>query len=248
MQITPSRISDNLVPSVVTQHITEDIKQMESNITSRQSLANLINDPTLSIYKEEKAKEPMEDVEDEMRSNIRISISPESLNAKGASTFGISFRYRTRKGAMETVNRLISRFISESSNTQRDQQTTISDYFGDALAQAKAGLETQNELLTKFRKDHEGRLPEQEQMNEANLQSLQAQVGSIDQELNRLNNEHLTNQTQINYLENEVKLNESFAQDSADIPAANSTVARQNDELLATSKAIEQGRGEASGV
>jgi succinoglycan biosynthesis transport protein ExoP len=240
MQITPSRISDSLVPSVVSQRLTERVLQMESNITSRQSLANIINDPRLALYKEEKLKEPMEDVEDEMRAAIRINISPESVSRNGASTFSISFQYRTKKGAMETVNTLITRFIQESTSSQHEQQTTISDYFGDALAQAKAGLQKQNDLLTEFRKIHEGRLPEQEAMNIASLQSLQTQVNGIDQNINQLSNERLTLQTQITYLENEAKLNESFAQEVADTPTPNSAAARQNDELTVINKTIEQ--------
>jgi uncharacterized protein involved in exopolysaccharide biosynthesis len=241
MQITPSRISDNLVPSVVSQRLTERVQQMQNNITSRQSLANIINDPTLNLYKDEKAKVPMEDIEDEMRRDIHIGLNPDSVSRNGASVFSITFQYRTKKGAMETVNRLISRFIQESTTSQHEQQTTISDYFGDALAQAKAGLEKQDELLTKFRQDHEGRLPEQEVMNEASLRSVETQVSGLDQELNRMSNEHLTLQTQITYLENELKLNESFSQEKADAPAtASGTMARQNDELLALGKAIEQ--------
>ncbi len=240
MQITPSRVSENLVPSVVNQRLTERIEQMRTNIESRQSLANIINDPRLNLYKEEKVKDNMEDIEDEMRRNIHIGLRPESVSRSGGSVFTITFQYRTKRGAMETVNTLISRFMQESKSSENQEQTTVSGYFDDALAQAKAGLEKQNELLTKFRRDHEGRLPEQEQMNMASLSSLQTQVAGIDQELNRLSNEHLTYQTQLNYLENEVKLNESFAQDAADMAgAASGAMARQNDDLLATNKSIE---------
>jgi uncharacterized protein involved in exopolysaccharide biosynthesis len=248
MQITPSRIDPNLVQSVVTQHITERIEQMRSNITSRASLANIINDPALGLYKEEKAKEPMEDVEDEMRSAIRISINPETVSKNGASVFSISFQYRTRKGAMETVNRLITRFIQESTVSQHDQQTTITDYFGDALAQAKAGLEKEGELLNKFRKDNEGSLPEQESMNVETLHSLENQVNTINQDLQRFANERVTIETQITALENELKLNETFAQEVADTPLPNSTIARQNDDLVAINKSIESEELQLSGL
>lgn len=240
MEITPSRISENLVQSVVSQRLTERIQQMQSNIESRQSLSSIINDPALNLYKEEKLKEPMEDIEDEMRTNIRIGINAESMGKNGSSVFTIAFQYRTKKGAVETVNRLISRFIQESTNSQRDSQTTIQEYFGDATSQAKANLEKQQELLTRFRKENEGRLPEQQQINIQALNSAENQAGSITGDLNRLANEHLTIETQINLLENELKLNNSFAQEVADTPIPNSVAARQNDELVAITKQIEQ--------
>jgi len=240
MQINPSQISDTLVQSTVNQQLTERIQQMQSNITSRQSLATLINDPRLNLYKELRAKEPLEDVEDEMRNAIRIAINPEIANRKGSSIFTISFEYSTRKGAQDTVNALITRFIQESTTTQHDQQNTLQEFFGDEVAQAKANLEKETEALNKFRRDHEGRLPEQEGMNIAALQSLQSQVNGIDQDISRLSNEKLTLQTQMTYYENELKLNSSFAQETADSPMATSSVARQNDELSGLNKSIDE--------
>jgi succinoglycan biosynthesis transport protein ExoP len=240
MEITPSRISANLVQSVVSQRLSDRVQQMRDNIESRASLANIINDPVLGLYKEEKAKEPMEDVEDKMRSNIKISFNPETVNRDGGSTFAISFQYRTKIGARQTVDKLISRFEAESVNSQHDVQTTATDYFGDQLAQARLGLEKQNQLLTKFRTDNEGRLPEQQAMNIAQLQLLENQASGITQDLNRLSNERLALETQITYLDNQMKLSQSFAQDVADAPAPNSTAARENDELAAINKTIGQ--------
>jgi succinoglycan biosynthesis transport protein ExoP len=239
MQITPSQISETLVQSTVNQQLAERIQQMQSNITSRQSLATLISDPRLNLYKDLRAKEPLEDVEDEMRGAIHISINPEMVNKRGASIFTISFAYSTRKGAQDTVNALITRFIQESTTTQHDQQNTLQEFFGDEVAQAKANLEKQTEALNKFRRDNEGRLPEQEGGNIAGLQSLEQQVSGVNSELGRLSNERLTLQTQITYLENELKLDAGFAQEQADAPAPNSAQARQNDELNALNKMIE---------
>src|SRR5580704_13610532 len=50
MQITPSQIPESLVQSTVNQQLNERVQQMRTNITSRQSLATLINDPRLNLY------------------------------------------------------------------------------------------------------------------------------------------------------------------------------------------------------
>ena len=240
MQITPSQISDTLVQSTVNQQLNERIQQMQSNIESRQSLATLINDPRLNLYPDLRKKEPMEDVEDEMRSAIHIQINQDVTQRKGASIFTISFEYSTRKGAQDTVNALITRFIQESTTTQRDQQNTLQEFFGDEVAQAKANLEKQQEALTKFRQDNEGRLPEQEAMNIEQLRSLETQVSGVNQDINRLQNERVTLETHLTYLENSLKLNTTMAEEQDNVALPNSTVYRQNEELAGMNRTIEQ--------
>lgn len=239
MQITPSRINENLVQSTSSQQLTERIMQMKSNITSRQSLASIINDPHLNLYREELKKEPLDEVEDEMRAAISIGLNPESVTKKGASNFSISFRYKTKKGAMDTVNLLITKFIQESATSQHDTQTTIQEYFSDELNQAKANLDKQQEALTRFRTENEGRLPEQEGMNLESLRAFNAQLASINQELNRLANDRVTLDTHIVGLENSLKLNASFAEEADNTLVPTGAVARQNDELLGINKTIE---------
>jgi uncharacterized protein involved in exopolysaccharide biosynthesis len=239
MQIQPSSISESLIQSTTSQQLNERIQQMKTNIESRQSLAAIINDPRLNLYKEERNKEPLEDVEDEMRAAIQITTNPDSVTRKGASVFSIVFRYKTKKGAQDTVNTLITKFIDESSSSQRDQQTTISEFFGDELNQAKANLEKQQEALTKFRKENDGRLPEQEASNLESLRSLGTQISSINQDLNRLANERVQLEAQVTTLDNQLKLSASLAEEADSIPAPTSVVARQNDDLAAVNKQID---------
>jgi uncharacterized protein involved in exopolysaccharide biosynthesis len=243
MQITPSQISDQLVQSTLTQQLNERISQMESNITSRQSLATLINDPKLNLYKDLKAKEPMEDIEDEMRRAIKINVRPDmGYSRKGASVFEIGFSYSTRKGAVDTVNALITRFIAESTNTLRDQQNTVQEFFGDEYAQAKANLDKQNELLTLFRKEHEGRLPEQQPANIAALNSVENQINGINQNLIALQNQQRTIEGNVSILDNQMKLRISMDEETQEMapPVVNSPAARQNDDLLALNRKIDQ--------
>jgi hypothetical protein len=240
MQIRPSRVSQELVQSALTQQLNERIEQMRSNIESRASLATLISDPHLNLYKEERNKIPMDDIEDKMRDDIKIIINQDLGFKKGASLFTLAFQYRTRKGAVDTVNALMARFIAESASTQHDEQETIQSLVGDEVAQAKADLAKQNDLLTKFRRDNEGRLPEQESMNIQALQSLQTQLAGLNLNLQRLANERVTLESQVSVLETQLKLNQSLAQDIADMaPGSTSVAARQNDELVGLNKQID---------
>ena len=237
MQIRPSQISESLVQTTINQHLEEQIQLMESQVTSRQSLSTIISDPHLNLYPEERAKEPLEDVEDEMRSHVAIAINPASVNNKGASVFSISFRYRKRKEAHDTVQTLVTAFINQSTVTKREQQSTLTSFFSDQLNEAKADLEKKNEALTVFRRNNEGRLPEQEGMNIQAMSSLQQQVSGLEGELARLANDKVNIETRITALRSQMGLTDLLADQAGPLP--NSPVFRQNEELAQINKQIE---------
>src|SRR5580700_5818497 len=83
MQITPSQISDELVKSTVNQRLTERIIAMEATILSRTNLSGLIQDPNLKLYPQEMANKPIEDVIEQMRKDINISIKASPLERNG---------------------------------------------------------------------------------------------------------------------------------------------------------------------
>ncbi len=237
MQITPSQISDELVKSTVNQRLTERIIAMEATILSRTNLSGLIQDPNLKLYPQEMASKPIEDVIEQMRKDINISIKASPIERNGGSTFSISFTYPSRLKAQATVQALITKFENESTNSQQTQQTLLKNFFGDELAQAKANLEKRNQDLTRFRSENQGRLPEQSQMNMATLTSLQNEVNGINDQLNRLATERVTLQTHLSSLRSQMDLTGLMAQEPTSVSSF-SPVARQNQELDALNKEI----------
>jgi succinoglycan biosynthesis transport protein ExoP len=241
IQITPAQISEDLVKSTGNQMLTERFIQMEGAILSRTSLSNLIQAPDLNLYATDRGKLPIEDVIESMK-NKDLRIDPTnsaSLTGKHASAFQISFQYTNRFKAQMTVQKLITRFIDENQNSQRTQQTQLHDFFGDELTQSKASLEKSNEDLAKFRAENQGRLPEQSQMNIANLTSLQNQSSGINDHLNRLAQERVQLEAHLSTLKSTMDVTAMMAQDSEALP--NSPMARQNVELESFNRLIDAG-------
>ncbi len=240
IQITPAQISEDLVKNTGNQLLTDRIIQMEGAILSRTSLSNLIQSPDLNLYPQDRAKLPIEDVIEAMKSkDLKIDITNAAIAGKHASAFKISFQYVNRFKAQQTVQKLITRFIDENQNTQRTQQTLLHDFFGDELAQAKANLEKANEELTKFRTENQGRLPEQSQMNLTTLQSLQNQVNGINDQLNRLAQERVQLEAHLSTLKSQLDLTTMMSQEPEALP--NSPMAKQNIELETLNRQIEGG-------
>src|ERR1700681_1740783 len=54
MRITPQQISDRLVPTVVNMQMQQRLQQMQQEILSRGSLSELIQRPSLDLYRKER--------------------------------------------------------------------------------------------------------------------------------------------------------------------------------------------------
>ncbi len=111
MRITPQKVSERLVPSEMTQRMTERLNAMEQEILSRGQLANLIQQPSLDLYKKDRQQKPLDDVVEEMRAHdIHIGIVPGAdMGGKAAAAFSITWsntpdRYR----AKQVVDQLVA--------------------------------------------------------------------------------------------------------------------------------------------
>src|SRR3954471_16418968 len=113
MRITPQQVPDKLVPAVITTQMAERLSQLQTEIQSRTSLAEIIQKPSLDLYKKERNKLPMEDIVQDMRNKyIRITPLADS-NAGGrrfASAFAVSFMYIDRYKAQAVVRELVTKF------------------------------------------------------------------------------------------------------------------------------------------
>jgi uncharacterized protein involved in exopolysaccharide biosynthesis len=237
MRITPSQISANIVASTVNQHLTERIQQMQQEILSRTSLSTIITDPRLDLYKTERSKEPIEDVIESMKHDIKINILelPGSmLERTAASAFKIEFSYSDQHKAQQVVQTLMTKFMEANLNTQREQQNTVTSFVHDELTVAKANLAALDEALTRFRVENTGKLPEESQMNIAQLTSLQQQSGTINDSLNREAQEKVQLDTHLETLQGQLELLGMFDKET-DI---SSPVARQNERLLVYNRQV----------
>lgn len=240
MQITPAQISESIVPSTLNQQLTERIMQMENEILSRTSLSSIIQDPRLDLYKEDRAKVPIEDVIDNMR-NKGISIQIVSLPGtmgRRASAFKVSFSYTDRYKAQAVVQTLITKFQDANLTSQRTQQNVLGDFVTDELNQAKANLDRLTEELTKFRVENQGKLPEQSQMNMSTLGSLQGQAGGINDALNRLDQQRVQLETHLATLNSQKDL-AGLLENDMDTPT--SPVAQKNERLMLLNRSITDG-------
>jgi polysaccharide chain length determinant protein (PEP-CTERM system associated) len=195
MRITPQQISANLVPSIVNMQMQQRLQQMQQEILSRSSLADLIQRPALNLYPKERARYPMEDIIQDMR-NKAIHIQTVEVN-RTASAFTISFSYPDRFKAQAVVRELVTKFTEQNVTVQRNQATLTTHFLNDELKQAKDKMDGLEAQVTKFKNENMGRLPEQFQANVAQLNTLQMMQSQANEALSRLQQQRYQLETQL---------------------------------------------------
>lgn len=239
MQITPAQIDESIVQSTISNSLTERIQQMEQQITSRTELGTIINDPRLDLYKKERKSLPLDDVVEQMKGAIHIDFI--ALPGKRATAFIISFTYKDRIEAQQTVNALINKFMEESEDSQRSVQDAETNVVGDLLSTAKASLNAAEDKLTAFKEANPGKLPDDEQLNIARengfsekIKNASDQIYRDQQQLANLETERSAQQGKIDFFDEQQAQLESLMVSNGGGPAA-----QQNQELAKLDQSID---------
>ena len=206
MRITPQQISERLVPSNISTQMAERLLAMQQQIESRTQLQELIQRPSLNLYPKDRQNKHMEDVIEQMRKAIKITLLDSGgaqSQQKFASAFEISFRYADRYKAQAVVRELVSKFTEETNNQLRTQSNTTTLFLNDQLKEAKAKIDQLDAEISKFKMENAGRLPDQLQSNQQAVSVLELQQQSINESINRDAQDKMMLETQMQNLKQE---------------------------------------------
>jgi succinoglycan biosynthesis transport protein ExoP len=234
MRITPQQVPQSLVPSNISTQIAERLTAMQQEILSRTSLQELIQRPSLNLYPRERQRKPMEDVIDQMRKAVKITLmeGTSSQQQKFASAFQINFSYPDKYKAQAVVRELVTKFIEQNVNVLRTQSNMTTSFLNDELKAAQDNLNRLDNEMTKFKMANAGRLPEQLQSNLQTLNSLEMQLATVNDSINRISEEKMMLETN---LQNE-KTQANFISSTADQSAGSETV--KNERLIQLNRVI----------
>jgi polysaccharide chain length determinant protein (PEP-CTERM system associated) len=206
MRITPQQISERLVPSNISTQMAERLLAMQQQIESRTQLQELIQRPSLNLYPKERQRKPMEDVIEEMRKAITITLLDVSASGPQqhvASAFQIEFKYADKYKAQAVVRELVSKFTEETNNQLRQQANTTTQFLNDQLKAAKDALDTLDADMTKFKLENAGRLPDQLQSNLQAANTLEMNLQAVNESINRDAQDKMMLETQLQNLQHE---------------------------------------------
>jgi succinoglycan biosynthesis transport protein ExoP len=189
MRVTPQQVPENLVPSAISSQMAERLQQMETEILSRTSLAEIIQKPSLNLYERDRQRIPMEDLVQKMRNkDVRISSMTNAGGGRNslASAFTIQFSYPDRYKAQAVVRELVTKFTEQNVRFQQNQATITNDFLSSELKSAKERMDELSSRLTRFRIENAGTLPEEAQANASALQTYRLQIMALGQNINSM--------------------------------------------------------------
>jgi polysaccharide chain length determinant protein (PEP-CTERM system associated) len=235
MRITPQQVPERLVPSAINSQMAERLTAMQQEILSRTSLTELIQRPALNLYPRDRQRLPLEDVLEQMRKDVSISmldVATQGANRGLASAFVIRFKYTDKYKAQAVVRELVSKFSEQNVTVQRNQATLTTSFLNDEWKTAKENLDRLDGELARFKSANQGRLPEQFQANVASLNSMQQQLGAMNESLNRNQQEKMLLETQLQNLKTQLGYFSSAAAETSGNQAV------QNERLINLNKMI----------
>ena len=235
MRITPQQISTNLMPTVLNMQMQQRLSSMQQEILSRNSLAELIQRPSLDLYRKERQRYPLEDIIQDMRGKaIRIQAVEVSAGGQGrvASAFTISFSYPDRFKAQAVVRELVTMFTESNVRVQHNQIQTTATFLSDELKTSKERMDTLEAQISKFKAENMGKLPEQFQANVTQLNNYQMGLANANEAMARLQQEKLQLETQLQNLNNQLNYYASIAEETYTTGGPAGTVHNQKLESL----------------
>ena len=248
MRITPQQVPENLIPSVLNTQMAERLNQMQQEILSRTSLQEIIQRPSLDLYRRERLRLPLEDIIQDMRNKyIKIQVM-EAPNSGGerrlAPAFLIQFSYTDRYKAQAVVRELVTKFAEQNVTVQRNQATLTTSFLNDELKTTKEGLDLLDAQILQFKSENQGRLPEQLPANIQSLQGLRMELNQISEAISRDNQEKMFQESTLQSLKNQT----SFITNNLEDTVGNQTTAVKNERLIRLNQAIQDGKSNLAGL
>jgi capsular polysaccharide biosynthesis protein len=228
--------------------MAERLNQLQQEILSRTSLQELIQRPSLDLYKRERQRLPLEDIIQDMRNKyiqIRMVDTPTgSGDRRVASAFQIQFSYSDRYKAQQVVRELVTRFTEQNVTVQRNQATLTTTFLNDEFKTAKEDLDARDAEILKFKGENQGRLPEQLPTNIQALQGLRMELNQINEAISRDNQEKMFQESALQSLKNQM----SFISNNMEETVGNQTAAVKNERLIRLNQAIQDGKSNLAGL
>jgi succinoglycan biosynthesis transport protein ExoP len=237
MRITPQQVPEKLLPSMMTNQMTERLAQMQTEILSRNSLAEIIQKPALDLYKKERLKVPIEDVVQEMK-NKHIRITPIADGGRrGSSSFQISYSYTDRYKALAVVRELVSKFTESNVTVQKNAAAATTTLLDDTKKRAKEKMDALEGQLVKFKAQNQGRLPDQAAANVQQMSTINLQIMNLSSQVNTVASDKMMLENTLKLQKGREKLEQSRLEQTVVVPGGSNTEVR-NEYLMGLDRQI----------
>ncbi len=172
--IENQKIPLEFVQSTVTSEVEERLNLITQRLMSRTRLEGVID--KFELYPEYREKWTREEIVDKMREDINLEIvSTEGVDKKSGRpvVFTVAFKLAYEGKNPETVqsvtSELASLYISENLRVRVDASAVTTQFVSDEMGKTEEKIRTLGKTISDYKEQHINELPEQLQVNMANL-------------------------------------------------------------------------------
>jgi hypothetical protein len=119
-------------PQALQDRAADHLASLETDILSRTSLAEMIQEPSLDLYRKERYRMPMEDIVQKMRNDIRVEAFPQDTTGAPIAV-RISFSYPDPVKAQAVLRELVTRFAEWSRIVNRNKAQLYQNFWQDQV-------------------------------------------------------------------------------------------------------------------
>jgi Uncharacterized protein involved in exopolysaccharide biosynthesis len=232
IRIEPPTVPERYVASNVNSQAGQRIASMYQDVTSRDSLLNLIK--TNSLYPGKFGRLADDDMVEEMKANIlmqAVAGARESLAGGAATVFRISFSYSNGKDAQKVLRQMVESLTSGTIRTRFTESTQTTEFLADKVKVAKKELDDIEAKVEIYKRSFAGKLPEQLETNLATLQMLGTQLAAANTSMQRATQDKLS-------LENQLSLLNDRLQAMKNAPVVSVETVAKNEKLILLERQI----------
>ena len=171
--VESQKVPTEYIKPVVVDTIEERLITIQQQIFSRTLLQKIIEE--FGLYKDELKRDPLEDVIEEMRKNIKVSTVDDRLH-RNIQAFTLAFDGENPLTAMQVTNKLAALFIEENLRVREQLVEGTSEFLEHELRNIKEKLDRQEAEISEYKQKNMGRLPQQVESNLRTLDRLQMEL------------------------------------------------------------------------
>jgi polysaccharide chain length determinant protein (PEP-CTERM system associated) len=157
--VESQKVPEKYVTATVHADVQDRLATISQQILSSTRLQKIIDD--FGLYREERSRLAPEEVIERMRQDIEVKLEKGwTQNRPGA--FRIVYRGETPALVAEVANRLANLYIEENLRAREVQAEGTTEFIDNQLQQAKKGLDELEASVSRYKLQHNGELPQQE--------------------------------------------------------------------------------------
>ncbi|WP_447977185.1 GumC family protein [Candidatus Nitrospira bockiana] len=156
--VESQKVPTDYIKPMAVDTIEERLITIQQQILSRTLLQKIIEE--FNLYQDELKRQPMEDVIDLMRKDIKVTTVDDRMH-RNIQAFTISYDGYDPLLVMQVTNKLASLFIGENLKVREQLVEGTSEFLEQELLRVKERLDRQEAEITEYKQKHMGQLPQQ---------------------------------------------------------------------------------------